>query len=401
MEDYGLGVLLLQAPSSVLDLPVHWQRALNVLSYALSAPTLLMIDEPTYGLDDSAAAWLLDWLRSLAERHRLLVTLHHQGQARQLADRIILIGGGRVLAHCPTPVFFSQPPNTWVERFIRTGSLPIASPGALPEELSDDAEQPPPLPAAALAALSEFRLSETEIVPLEDDASLLAKVAVDPPSPLPTKPLTASTQSEDHPRLRTGKKPVSVQLGPASSTLRAVLPPVSNWGVEAAAKVGRNTIRGQAGPSGFEWILPGRLAGCAEPGLVAPIDYDLELLAHASVTHLITLTEKDLPQDALRRHGLRNLHLPIYDREAPSIAQTYMLVYRMQRLLEEGEVLAVHCKAGIGRTGSILAAWLIREGGLSAEEAIRRLRAIKRSYVQTEAQESFLHAFEIDILKRQ
>jgi atypical dual specificity phosphatase len=164
--------------------------------------------------------------------------------------------------------------------------------------------------------------------------------------------------------------------------------------------VGLDAVSGPPGPRGFAWILPGRLAGCPEPGVIFSTDYDLDLLVRAGVTCLITLTEKDLPQDALARHGLINLHLPIYDREAPSIAQTYMLVRRMQLLLENGHVLAVHCKAGIGRTGSILAAWLIREGGLSADTAIQRLRAIKSTYVQTDIQEQFLHEFEQDMVSR-
>ena len=60
----------------------------------------------------------------------------------------------------------------------------------------------------------------------------------------------------------------------------------------------------------------------------------------------------------------------------------------------------MHCRAGIGRTGTVLAAWLIREGGLSATDAIARLRNINPAYVQTEEQEVFLQAFEQDILKR-
>jgi atypical dual specificity phosphatase len=43
---------------------------------------------------------------------------------------------------------------------------------------------------------------------------------------------------------------------------------------------------------------------------------------------------------------------------------------------------------------------MIKEGGLSAEEAIRRLRLINHSFVQSEVQEVFLVEFENDILKR-
>jgi atypical dual specificity phosphatase len=170
--------------------------------------------------------------------------------------------------------------------------------------------------------------------------------------------------------------------------------------VELASMVGQVVLGGQQGPRRFRWIVPGVLAGCPQPGVVAPIEYDLDLLGAVGITHLITLTEQDLPQDLLRIHGLANTHLPIFDREAPSTGQMQMLLVRMQRLLQAGEVLAVHCLAGLGRTGLVLAAWLVRDGGLSAATAIERLRRIDPAYVQTEAQEAFLQQFEDDLLRR-
>lgn len=389
LVEWGLGAVAPRAGGPVLDLPVEWQRAVNILSHALAQPALLCIDEPTFGLDEAAADRLVDWLRQLAERQRLWVALHHQGQARRLADRIVLLAGGRVLAHQETTDFFTRPATAEVEQFVRTGSLHLPSPDAAPGDLSPDAPRPPPLPAAALQALAEFVGGDTG--------------AAEPAAPPPSVGPSARVETSDAAARASGAPPGSpaTRQAPAPQLpARAPLPPLSAWGVEAAAKVGLVSTPGRAGPSGFEWILPGRLAGCPEPGVVSPIDYDLDLLGHAGITCLITLTEKDLPQDVLRRHGLINLHLPIYDREAPSLAQTYMLVRRMQLLMEDGHVLAVHCKAGIGRTGSILAAWLIREGGLSAATAIQRLRMIKSTYVQTELQERFLHEFEQDLLSR-
>ena len=119
----------------------------------------------------------------------------------------------------------------------------------------------------------------------------------------------------------------------------------------------------------------------------------------AGVTLLITLTEQDLPQEALRRHGLSNLHLPIYSLEPPTVAQNQMLLKRMEMLLAQGQVLAVHCLGGIGRTGTVLAAWLVREG-LTAVEALRRVRLIDAQYVQTAEQEEFLQRYEDAILRR-
>jgi len=383
---YGLDNFVPDLSASVLSLPLVWQRALMILSHALLKPPLLMIDEPTYGLDELAAKRLIDWLSTLGKTQKLLVALHHQGQARSLADRVILLGGGRILAHEPNPRFFNGCNNPWVDRFVRTGSLAIASPDARAEDLSTEVEPPPPLPPAALAAIAEFdEPSEKAAQTAIGTTATMAPPATATTSPKPPSPTTA---------LPATAPPVAVK------TVRAMLPPISVRGVEDAAMVGRAILADYRGPSGFHWIVPGRLAGCAEPGVSAAIDYDMGLLHNMGITHLITLTEKDLDQAALARNQLRNLHLPIYDREAPSMAQTYMLIRRMQVLLDQGAVVAVHCRAGIGRTGTILAAWLIREGGLSATGAIERLRTIYKAYVQTEVQEQFLQDFEQDIMRR-
>ena len=154
-----------------------------------------------------------------------------------------------------------------------------------------------------------------------------------------------------------------------------------------------------AGPRGFVWLEPGRIAGTPLPGVVNDIDYDLDALRQCGVTTLITLTERDLPQDALQRHGLRNLHLPVRDREPPTVAQIQMLLMRMEVLLRKNEVLAVHCLAGLGRTGTVLAAWLVREG-LTATEALRRVRLLDAGYVQSDDQEAFLQRYEDTILMK-
>ena len=145
--------------------------------------------------------------------------------------------------------------------------------------------------------------------------------------------------------------------------------------------------------------MPGQLAGTPLPGATHSIDHDLAALQRMGVTMLITLTEEDLPQEPLHRHGLRNLHLPVYDRESPTVAQIQMLLKRMENLLAQGQVLAVHCLAGIGRTGTVLAAWLVR-AGLTASEALRRVRLLDPQYVQSPGQEAFLQHYEETILKK-
>jgi atypical dual specificity phosphatase len=150
-----------------------------------------------------------------------------------------------------------------------------------------------------------------------------------------------------------------------------------------------------AGPRGFVWIEEGRLAATPMPGISADIDYDLDLLQNVGITALITLTEKDFPQEPLARHNMTNLHLPIEDRKAPTAAEMDALVTRMRQMLEKGEVLAVHCLAGLGRTGTILAAYLVKEKGLSAQSALNQIRRFNRQFVQSDDQEDFLMEYEV------
>lgn len=165
-----------------------------------------------------------------------------------------------------------------------------------------------------------------------------------------------------------------------------------------AARIARSAEPEYRGPRGFKWIVPAKVGSSPMPGAVIGIEHDLAALRVVGVTMLITLTNGDLPQEALRRHGLRNLHLPIYDREAPTLAQMRMLALRMKRFLDGGEILCVHCRAGLGRTGTVLAGWLIAEG-LTADEAIRRIRTVDPEFIQTQPQEDFLHRFEAHLLE--
>jgi atypical dual specificity phosphatase len=77
---------------------------------------------------------------------------------------------------------------------------------------------------------------------------------------------------------------------------------------------------------------------------------------------------------------------------APSVTQAAGLCQQIDRKLQEGEVVAVHCRAGLGRTGTILATYLIWEGAeaLSALEMVRR---VEPRWVQSEEQVAFLERF--------
>lgn len=385
----------LDAP--LLSLPQDDQRALHILALSEARPPMLFIDEPTFGLDDGAAQRLLAWLAQLGRHTRLLVALHHQGQARQIADRILLLGGGEVIAHQDTEDFFKRPANAMVEHFVRSGSLPLAAPGARADDMESGVAGRQ-LPAAARAALQEFLQPAGAATPAP------AAVMTPPPpvaaaAPTPAPPPPPPTPAPTAAPVRT-PAPAAAPATPVAHVAPVALPLPLPQSVEEASTVGQVLMAEYRGPSGFHWIVRGRLAGCPEPGVSAPIGYDLDLLRGVGITHLISLTEKNLDQDLLADHGLANVHLPIFDREAPTLAQAYMLLLKMQALMSRGAVLAVHCKAGIGRTGTMLGAWLIRDGGLSADAALERLRLVNPAFVQTTQQEDFLRELEQDLVRR-
>lgn len=90
--------------------------------------------------------------------------------------------------------------------------------------------------------------------------------------------------------------------------------------------------------------------------------------------------------------GLAWVHLPIVDLCVPN--QSWMRVWgnfgqAIVATLSRGESVFIHCKGGLGRTGTVAACLLI-ESGMAASDAIRAVRAVRRGTIETQAQEDFV-----------
>ena len=139
----------------------------------------------------------------------------------------------------------------------------------------------------------------------------------------------------------------------------------------------------------FYWIIENVIAGCSRPGAGGDIDRDLATLRGYGIGALLTLTETALPRGALERHGMLGLHLPVDDFHAPSTAQMLDALAFLDDARATSTAVAVHCLAGQGRTGTVLAAYLIR-GGISAEQAISDIRAICPGAIEASPQTAAL-----------
>jgi len=147
-----------------------------------------------------------------------------------------------------------------------------------------------------------------------------------------------------------------------------------------------------SGPRGFLWLKRGKLAGTPRPGIVADLDHDLEALRRAGVNTLVSLTERPMELAAVLAHGFQHVASPIPDMCAPTLAQAVELCRKIEEFITRGDVVAVHCRAGLGRTGTLLACTLIWEG-MEALDALEACRRIQPNWVQSTEQAEFLETF--------
>jgi len=141
-------------------------------------------------------------------------------------------------------------------------------------------------------------------------------------------------------------------------------------------------------PAGFSWIEQPYLAALARPYALE----DLTWLRENGVQLLVSLTEMPLRSDWINEAGLLAIHIPIEDMHAPTMVQLNSAVSAIRRTREMGMGLAVHCAAGLGRTVTVLAAYLVSQG-LSADEAIGRVRELRPGSIETPEQEAAIKEY--------
>jgi len=76
------------------------KRRLNIAGALLHDPDLILLDEPTVGVDPQSRNAIFDNLEALKSRGKtLLYTTHYMEEAERLCDRVLILDGGRILAN--------------------------------------------------------------------------------------------------------------------------------------------------------------------------------------------------------------------------------------------------------------------------------------------------------------
>ena len=82
--------------------------------------SLMLFDEPTSALDPEWVGEVLDLIRRVAERRQTMLIVTHEMQfAREIADRVIFMDGGRIVEQGPPEKVLGQPRDERLKRFLR------------------------------------------------------------------------------------------------------------------------------------------------------------------------------------------------------------------------------------------------------------------------------------------
>jgi atypical dual specificity phosphatase len=134
-------------------------------------------------------------------------------------------------------------------------------------------------------------------------------------------------------------------------------------------------------PHGFSWIDRPLLAAMGRPDALE----ELVWLREQGIEVLISLTEDPVRRDWINDAGLFLIHVPVVDMEAPTQEQIEQSLSAISRAHARQLGVGIHCGAGLGRTGVILACYFVTKD-MNAKNAIARVRRLRPGSIETDDQ---------------
>ena len=140
-------------------------------------------------------------------------------------------------------------------------------------------------------------------------------------------------------------------------------------------------------PDNFSWMIEKKLAGSALPTSIDEVHWVID----QGVKSIVTIREEPLDDSWVK--NVNYLHVKSNDMGVPEFDDLGSAVDFIHRRITNNEPVMVHCLAGLGRTGTILACYLVKYQNVSADEAMEKVREQRPGSIQSYPQEEIIFRF--------
>ena len=140
-------------------------------------------------------------------------------------------------------------------------------------------------------------------------------------------------------------------------------------------------------PYKFSWLIENKLAGSSIPTSIDEVQWVIE----QGVKSIVTVKEEPLDDDWVK--DVNYLHVHSNDMSVPEFDDLTYAIDFIHRRITNNEPVMVHCLAGLGRTGTLLACYLVKYQKMSADDAIQKVREERPGSIQSFPQEEIIFQF--------